>query len=54
MQLDKIIRAARGDHPVDLILKNVNLINVVSGDINPTDMPLKDQLIGGIGNEYEA
>ena len=30
MQLDKIIKAARGDHPVDLLLKNVNLINVLT------------------------
>lgn len=54
MQLDKIIRAARGDQPVDLLLKNVNLINVVSGEIYPTDIAIDDQLIVGIGNDYEA
>lgn len=54
MQLDKIIKAARGDHPVDLLLKNVNLINVVSGEIYPTDIAIEDQLIIGIGPDYEA
>ena len=54
MQLDKIIRAARGDSPVDLLLKNINLINVVSGEIYPTDIAIDDQLIVGIGNDYEA
>ncbi len=54
MQLDKIIKAARGDSPVDLVLKNVNLINVVSGEIYPTNIAIDDQLIVGIGNDYEA
>jgi len=54
MQLDKIIKAARGDHPVDLMLKNVNLINVASGEIYPADIAIEDQLIIGIGHEYEA
>lgn len=54
MQLDKIIKAARGDSLVDLILKNVNLINVVSGEIYPTNIVIDDQLIVGIGNDYEA
>ena len=54
MQLDKIIRAARGDSPVDLLLKNIKLINVVSGEIYPTDIAIDDQLIVGIGNDYEA
>ncbi len=54
MQLDKIIKAARGDSPVDLLLKNVNLINVVSGEVYPTNIAIDDQLIVGIGNEYEA
>ncbi|MDZ7330764.1 MAG: adenine deaminase [candidate division KSB1 bacterium] len=54
MQLEKIIKAARGDHPVSLLLKNVNLINVVSGEIYPTNIAIDDQLIVGIDNEYEA
>jgi len=54
MQLNKIIEAARGDHPVDLVLKNVNLINVVSGEIYPTDIAIEDQFIIGVGNIYEA
>jgi len=54
MQLDKIIAAARGDHQVDLLLKNVNLINVVSGEIYRTNIAIEDQLVIGIGTGYEA
>lgn len=54
MQLDRIIKAARGDSPVDLLLKNVNLVNVVSGEIYSSDIAIDGQLIVGIGNEYEA
>ncbi|UCE05024.1 MAG: adenine deaminase [bacterium] len=54
MQLDKVIKAARGDHPVDLVLKNINLINVVSGEIYATDIAINGQLIIGIGHNYEA
>ncbi len=54
MKLDKIIKAARGDAPVDLLLKNVNLINVVSGEIYPANVAIDDQLIVGMGNNYDA
>ncbi len=54
MQLDRIIKAARGDSPVDLLLKNVNLINVVSGEIYTSNIAIDGQLIVGLGNEYEA
>ncbi|HEX9971423.1 MAG TPA: amidohydrolase family protein, partial [bacterium] len=54
MQLNKLIKVARGDSPVDRLLKNVNLVNVVSGEIYPTDIAIADQFIAGIGNGYTA
>ena len=52
--LKQIIQAAHGEHPVDLVLRNVNLVNVISGEIYPTDIAIHDDLIVGIGNSYEA
>ncbi|OQX87144.1 adenine deaminase [candidate division KSB1 bacterium 4484_87] len=52
--LNEIIKAAHGEHPVDLLLKNVNLINVLSGEIYPADIAIHDDLIVGIGNHYDA
>ncbi len=53
-RLDHIIKAAHNEHPVDLILKNVNLINVLSGEIYETDIVIHDDLIVGIGEDYQA
>ncbi len=52
--LNEIINAARGEHPVDLLLKNVKLVNVFSGEIYPTDIAIHDELVIGIGNNYQA
>ncbi|MDZ7264040.1 MAG: adenine deaminase [candidate division KSB1 bacterium] len=54
MQLNHLIKVARGDAPVDLLLKNVQLVNVVSGEIYPTDIAIADQLIVGLDHHYEA
>lgn len=54
MQLNKLIRVARGDSPVDLLLKNVNLVNVVSGEIYPTDIAIASQFVVGIGPGYSG
>ncbi|MCU0644189.1 MAG: amidohydrolase family protein, partial [bacterium] len=54
MQLNKLIKVAKGDSPVDLLLKNVNFINVVSGEIYPTDIAIVDQFIAGIGTGYSG
>ncbi len=54
MQLNKLIKVAKGDSPVDLLLRNVNFINVVSGEIYPTDIAIVDQFIAGIGTGYSG
>lgn len=53
-ELNEIIKAARGTHTIDLLLKNVNLINVLVGEIYPTDIAINKDLIVGVGEHYEA
>ena len=52
-QLERKIRAARGEGRVNLLLKNANLINVLSGEIHPADVAIYGDTIVGIGR-YEA
>ena len=51
--LEVIIAAARGHIPVDLLLRNAQLVNVCSGEIHPADVAIYDGQIVGFG-EYEA
>jgi len=48
-----LIKAARGQIPVDLLLKNAQLINVFSGEIYPEDVAIWDKFVVGFGS-YEA
>lgn len=52
-ELENKIKAARGDKRVHLVLKNANLINVLSGEIYPADVAIYGDTIVGIGH-YEA
>jgi len=54
MELNGIIRAARGDAPADLVLRNAQLINVYSGEIYPADVAIYNERIIGIGPGYAA
>jgi adenine deaminase len=51
--LDDRIRAARGDRKASLLLKNANLVNVLSGEIYPSDVAIYGDTIVGVGR-YEA
>ncbi|MDY7093491.1 MAG: adenine deaminase [Acidobacteriota bacterium] len=53
MELASLIRYARGDEPVDLLIKNARVVNVLSGEILPTDVALVRSRIVGLG-DYEA
>ncbi len=46
------IEIAKGIQKGSLLLKDVKLVNVYSGEIYETNILLKDNLIVGIGNEY--
>jgi adenine deaminase len=43
------LAAARGDIPVQLLVKNARLLNVLSGEIHPADVAVHDGLVVGLG-----
>jgi adenine deaminase len=49
----KLLEVARGDAPADLVLKNVRLVNVRSGEIHDADIAVYAGRIAGFG-EYEG
>jgi adenine deaminase len=51
--LKNIIFAAKGVEKADLILKNLNIVNVLSGIIEKGDIAIKDGIIAGIG-DYDS
>ncbi len=48
------IAAARGDTPADLLLRNAQLINVLTGEIYPTDILIHAGYVIGLGQGYRA
>jgi adenine deaminase len=52
-QLEDKIKAARGEGRVDLLLKNANLVNVLSGEIYPADVAIYGDTIVGF-DHYDA
>ncbi len=53
MTLEATIAVARGEEPADLLLKNAQLVNVLSGEIHPADIAIHDGMVVGFG-EYRA
>ncbi len=49
LKLKKFIKVARRERPADLVLKNANLVNVLSGEIYEVDVPVFNQNIAGLG-----
>ena len=54
LDLPKIISVARGAEPADLLLENARLVNVLSGEIHPTDIAISGSRIVGLGSGYHA
>jgi adenine deaminase len=52
-EMGEKIKAARGTRRANLLLKNANLINVLSGEIYPADVAIYGDTIVGIGH-YDA
>src|SRR5579859_2435243 len=48
--LQRRIQIARGQQPADLVLRNVRLVNVCSGECYPADVALADGLVVGISS----
>jgi adenine deaminase len=49
----ELIKAAQGEFPIDLLLKNAQMINVFSGEIYRENVAIWDKFIVGFG-DYEA
>ncbi|MBZ0276720.1 MAG: adenine deaminase, partial [Anaerolineae bacterium] len=54
MTLVDRLAAARGDKPASLILRNVRLVNVWTGEIYPTDIVIEGTHIAAVGEGYTA
>lgn len=50
MGLRETIATARGLAPADLVLKNGNLVNVLSGEIYQTDVAIQGHMVVGLGS----
>lgn len=53
MSDSRLISAARGHAPADLLIRDCRLVNVLSGEIHPESVAVKDGTVIGFG-EYEA
>jgi adenine deaminase len=53
MSLKRLIPAARGEAPADLLVRGCMLVNVLSGEIHPASVGIKDGVFLGIG-DYES
>ena len=54
MSQEKIIQVARGLKKADLVIKNANVINVLSEEIHRADIAIADGIIAGIGENYSG
>lgn len=53
-KLEKIIKVARGIEKADLVIKNGNIINILSEEIHKGDIAISDGIIAGITEGYEG
>ena len=53
MNMNEIIKAAHGDRPVDLLLTNARVVNVLTGEIIPQAVAISDGILVGFG-QYKA
>ncbi len=53
-KLEKIIKVARGLEKADLVIKNANIINVLSEEIHKGDIAISDGIIAGIKEGYDG
>ncbi len=49
---DRLIKVARGLEKADLVIKNANIVNVLSEEIHKGDIAIVDGIIAGIADEY--
>ena len=49
----RLLEAARGDRPVDLLLRNAKIVNIFTGEVQKGHLALFEGRIAGFG-EYQA
>jgi len=54
MTLEELLAVARGDRPADVVLTNIRLVDVFSGEVLPTDLALAGGKVAGFGTDYEG
>jgi adenine deaminase len=54
MELADRLAIARGERPADVVLTNLQLVNVFTGEIYPTEIAIAGTHIVGVGEGYEA
>ena len=52
--MSNIINVARGFEKADLVIKNANIVNVLSEEIHKADIAITDGIIAGIGENYSG
>ncbi|HZF11569.1 MAG TPA: adenine deaminase [Thermoanaerobaculia bacterium] len=52
MDLSRLLSIARGAEPADLVLQNVRLVNVLSGEVYPTAIAIAGERVAGLGDGY--
>ncbi len=52
--MSRLLAAARGDAPADLLLANARVVNVFTGEIEKADVAISGGRIAGIGTGYSA
>lgn len=52
--MSNLINAARGLEKADLVIKNANVVNVLSEEIHRADIAIKDGIIAGVGEGYSG
>ena len=52
-ELNHLLAVARGDEKIDLLIKNVRILDLVNGDLIDSAIAIAGKSIAGIGKEYE-
>src|SRR5438067_2134736 len=52
--LTRMIKAGAGETPADLVIKNVRMLDVITGAITPTDIAIVGDRIVGTHAEYQG
>jgi adenine deaminase len=54
LELPDLLRRARGEEPVDLLLANARVVNVFSAEVHEADVAIAGDTIVGLGRGWEA